>query len=270
MSSITNYLSIDLEPRGVVSHPENAGRAELYGDDFEAVLRDILNVLAEADAHITFFILGETFDHRPDLVERIADSGHAIAYHGHRHRRLTSCDDLKNDLQMSARFLEAYSPVGFRAPWIDLPSGALDILASSGFRYDSSTFGRFPAELADSDSLSGANIITIPVTEWAPGGLSKLTGGSPARRLLGGRVALGSSFFVGLLGKSYGGVIERLNRRGESVVFYLHASQWTARRRPLGEYVTRPQAFAARHGLRPVVRSLLTRFDFAPTKTLLP
>jgi peptidoglycan-N-acetylglucosamine deacetylase len=53
----------------------------------------VLDVLAAAGAHATFFVIGEQVERRPELVARIVAEGHAVALHGYLHRlqlRLTA------------------------------------------------------------------------------------------------------------------------------------------------------------------------------------
>jgi peptidoglycan/xylan/chitin deacetylase (PgdA/CDA1 family) len=46
----------------------------------------VLEVLARAGAHATFFVVGEQVQRRPALVAEIAVAGHLVALHGYRHR----------------------------------------------------------------------------------------------------------------------------------------------------------------------------------------
>jgi peptidoglycan-N-acetylglucosamine deacetylase len=61
----------------------------------------VLERLAEADVRATFFLVGEQVERWPSLAAEVADAGHAIGLHGHRHRsqlRLTArqvADDLR-------------------------------------------------------------------------------------------------------------------------------------------------------------------------------
>jgi peptidoglycan-N-acetylglucosamine deacetylase len=45
----------------------------------------VLEALARADAHATFFVIGEQVQRRPQLVARILSEGHVVALHGYRH-----------------------------------------------------------------------------------------------------------------------------------------------------------------------------------------
>jgi peptidoglycan/xylan/chitin deacetylase (PgdA/CDA1 family) len=46
----------------------------------------ILELLARANAHATFFVVGEQVRRRPELVAEIAAAGHEVALHGYQHR----------------------------------------------------------------------------------------------------------------------------------------------------------------------------------------
>jgi peptidoglycan/xylan/chitin deacetylase (PgdA/CDA1 family) len=51
----------------------------------------VLELLAEAGARATFFVVGEQVERRPELVARIAAEGHLVALHGYRHRCQLRC-----------------------------------------------------------------------------------------------------------------------------------------------------------------------------------
>ncbi|MGH2915067.1 MAG: polysaccharide deacetylase family protein [Solirubrobacteraceae bacterium] len=92
----------------------------------------VLEVLAQAGARATFFLVGEQVRRRPDLVTRILAGGHAVALHCDRHRlqaRL-STSQVTHDIQRGfAAVADAaggpprwhrppygvYSPAGLRA-----------------------------------------------------------------------------------------------------------------------------------------------------------
>jgi peptidoglycan/xylan/chitin deacetylase (PgdA/CDA1 family) len=46
----------------------------------------VLELLAQAGARATFFVIGEQVQRRPELVRRILAGGHQVALHGYRHR----------------------------------------------------------------------------------------------------------------------------------------------------------------------------------------
>jgi polysaccharide deacetylase family protein (PEP-CTERM system associated) len=91
----------------------------------------------------TFFILGWTAAAYPALVREIVDRGHEIASHGYSHQlaMTQSASEFRRDIARSKRLLEDLSGnvvVGYRAPSFSITETALDIIAESGFTYDSS------------------------------------------------------------------------------------------------------------------------------------
>lgn len=48
----------------------------------------VLEILRDAGAHATFFLVGEQVQRNPALAREIVTAGHAVALHGHRHRNL--------------------------------------------------------------------------------------------------------------------------------------------------------------------------------------
>jgi peptidoglycan/xylan/chitin deacetylase (PgdA/CDA1 family) len=82
----------------------------------------ILEVLGNAGACATFFVIGEQVQRRPELARRILAGGHALALHGHRHRlqlRLTA-RQLDADFRLGASAIEdatGTTPRHHRAPY---------------------------------------------------------------------------------------------------------------------------------------------------------
>jgi len=111
-------------------------------------VHQVLDLLAEHRARATFFILGWVAEHQPEIVRRIACAGHEIASHGVSHRMLHGMtpQEFRGELTDSRSRLEDLGGrpvVGFRAPTFSVTtrtSWALDVLAETGFLYDSSIF----------------------------------------------------------------------------------------------------------------------------------
>jgi polysaccharide deacetylase family protein (PEP-CTERM system associated) len=108
----------------------------------------ILEILADNEAHGTFFVLGWIADKHPGVVRRIADAGNEVASHGWTHRRLTELgrSEVREELRSSKERLEdlaGQEVVGFRAPGFSLTPGlewVFDLLLEEGYAYDSSLF----------------------------------------------------------------------------------------------------------------------------------
>ncbi len=108
----------------------------------------ILDLLAEHAYRGTFFILGPVAIKHPQAIRRIADAGHELGCHGWSHALIYSmsperfrnetCQAMNAIADLTGRPVTAYRAAYFsitkRSLW------ALEILASLGFRWDSSIY----------------------------------------------------------------------------------------------------------------------------------
>ncbi|MDS0282060.1 polysaccharide deacetylase family protein [Haloarcula onubensis] len=99
--------------------------------------------LGERGASTTCFVVSSLLDRYPDHVEALADAGFEIASHTHSHELLSelSADRRREELRDSRERLESLTgePVtGFRAPAFDITDDHFDLLAETGYGYDSS------------------------------------------------------------------------------------------------------------------------------------
>lgn len=116
----------------------------------------LLDALDEVGATITCFLVGEDAarDEAAELFRRIADAGHEIANHTHRHEvwldRYSAGEADEELARAEAAIVAATgrSPVGFRAPGFAWSPVVLDRLARRGYRYDASTLPTFLGPLA--------------------------------------------------------------------------------------------------------------------------
>jgi peptidoglycan/xylan/chitin deacetylase (PgdA/CDA1 family) len=104
--------------------PRGALRAALTFDDGPdpAWTPRVLDALARAGAHATFFLVGERAARSPDLVRAIVDGRHEIASHGWSHRSLWLCGPRRTALeidraQATLGALAGTPPRFFRPPW---------------------------------------------------------------------------------------------------------------------------------------------------------
>jgi polysaccharide deacetylase family protein (PEP-CTERM system associated) len=159
-------------------HAENV-RASLPTHDWDQLeprlepnVHELLDILATAHAHSTFFVLGWVAERYPGVVRRIVDEGHEVASHTYLHRNLNQLppDEIKEELRRSKDQLEqvAGSEVrGVRAPNFSVSDLVLDLVAEAGYRYDSSYFGF--KQHARYGQISAAIPPAEPVTEVRPG-----------------------------------------------------------------------------------------------------
>ncbi len=113
---------------------------------FVAMTERFLAFLERHAIRATVFVVGELARSHPELIRRVAASGHEIGLHGLRHVTLGEIgpERLRSELDEGRALLEDVTQtrvLGFRAPIFSLTpqtAWALDDLAASGFTYSSS------------------------------------------------------------------------------------------------------------------------------------
>jgi peptidoglycan/xylan/chitin deacetylase (PgdA/CDA1 family) len=136
-------LSVDLEFFTHLPAYRNAhGKTDRRDVGLDAV-DDLLAVFDAYDASATFFVVADIAERHPDCVERVANAGHEIASHTHRHRHLSTLDERerRDELDTSRSLLKdvtGASVTGFRAPSFDTAPDHFSMLAAAGYEYDSS------------------------------------------------------------------------------------------------------------------------------------
>lgn len=108
----------------------------------------ILGMLDEHDTKATFFTLGWIAERYPELVKRIAASGHEIASHGYGHERASdqTPEGFFSDVQVAKLILEdlaGYEVKGYRAPSFSIGEKnlwAFECLERAGYKYSSSIY----------------------------------------------------------------------------------------------------------------------------------
>lgn len=103
----------------------------------------ILDMLAAAGLHATFFTPSWVVEQWPNLCRRIVEEGHEMANHGHRHEvfYLLSAQEQRDVLEHAQRIFSrelGITAVGFRAPSGDWHPHTARLLEESGFEYSSS------------------------------------------------------------------------------------------------------------------------------------
>jgi polysaccharide deacetylase family protein (PEP-CTERM system associated) len=142
-----------------VPHEMIGGAAERR--EIEANVGEALEWLEQAGVRGTFFTLGVIAEALPRVVRRIADHGHEIASHSHRHLRLYNLElaVAREEIVRSKKALEdatGREVLGFRAPDFSITRRnleLLDALREAGYRYDSSIF---PISFHDVYGVAGA------------------------------------------------------------------------------------------------------------------
>ena len=280
MSAPANVLSFDVEHwhsatllSDAVTEPES---------HIERSVDIVLDVLDAHDVRATFFVVGELAREHPDVVARIADTGHEIASHGHTHRPLFELDReaFVTELDRSATAIHdvtGTAPVGFRAPNFSVTRRtrwAIEVLEAAGYRYDSSVFPvRTPMY-----GVSGA-----PIRPYRPDATAPFEEHEDGGRLVELPLAVfHSRFRLPVAGGFYARLlptwllrrgIATLNARGLPATIYFHPWEFNP---AVGTAVNRTsvpatERFVSTHGidrLRATLKALLDEFRFETAETV--
>jgi len=119
-----------------------------YESRVERNTRNLLELFLKYNIKSTFFVLGWVAEKNPELIRNIAREGHEIASHGYSHQLIynQTKEKFREETIRSKNILEdiIQQPVkGYRAASYSITNKsnwALDILAETGFEYDSSIF----------------------------------------------------------------------------------------------------------------------------------
>jgi polysaccharide deacetylase family protein (PEP-CTERM system associated) len=191
--AVTNIISVDVEDYFHVeafSDVVERSSWDSYSCRVEANTLRLLDLFDGAGVEATFFILGWVAERYPGLVREIVARGHEPACHSYWHRliyKLTP-SEFREDTRKAKDLIEQSAGCavhGYRAPSYSIVSRslwALDVLAESGFSYDSSIFPihhdvygipgspRFPFRIG----TSSGPITEFPITTFRLGGTRNL------------------------------------------------------------------------------------------------
>jgi len=251
-------------------HPEYV-RGKALGNKLERITSSLdktLDLLEEHDVGATFFVVGELLEKDPEIVEKIKEKGHEIAFHGYHHEPLgkLNAETLRSETKMFSSLIKEKC-LGFRAPSFSLNNEtkwALSVLEDAGFIYDSSIFPvKTPLYGVSGAPLEPYKLCREDVTKEDKGGrlweFPLLTYAG-----IGFRIPVAGGFYLRLLPTR---IIERavrkINKHGAPAVMYVH--NWeldpeTPRLR-LGLY----RSFVTYHNIRKTeakLKHLLTVFSF--------
>lgn len=151
MAGMVNALTFDIEEYFHAEAFSGVVRREEWPSLESRVVRSterLLEVLGDAKASATFFVLGWVAERHPDLVRAIQAQGHEVACHGYAHQMITrlSRPQFAEDVRRAKGTIEdaaGAEVVGYRAPTFSVVREtlwSLETLAEAGFRYDSSIF----------------------------------------------------------------------------------------------------------------------------------
>jgi peptidoglycan/xylan/chitin deacetylase (PgdA/CDA1 family) len=250
-------LTIDYEPWFALSRRydklENSIERRNLDDGFTLHAIDpILEKLG--DSKISFYLVGEIADWYPEIPQKIIQAGHELGLHCQIHRSLISVDELASDIRASASWVKNYGVRGYRAPMVGMSESAYSLLEASGFVYSTSIYA--PAGTL----LQKGRVWEVPVSTFRLGQQQK-TYKAPRQftwsLLLGGEYPYGSSFNIGLMGKTILRILENELKKGLSPVLFLHPYE-----------IVRPSHWASRIGRDVMSHPLLWPFTWNKSEFL--
>jgi len=138
-----NLLGIDFEEWFHPQLIQDVLKHETKSFEIVKGIDKIIEFLGKHETYATFFMVGEILENFPDVLDKILDNGHEIAFHTMYHSRL----DSENFQEKFSKELDDFAKLtnnkskGFRAPTFSLnekSSWVIDTLEQHGYVYDSS------------------------------------------------------------------------------------------------------------------------------------
>lgn len=234
----------------------------------------LLQRFDEHNVTATFFVLGWVAERCPQIVRDIVAAGHELASHGYSHQLIynQTQEKFRQETIRSKHMLEDISGKtveGYRAASYSITNDslwALDILAETGFRYDSSIFPVRHDRYGIPDAIETPHRITTPkghqLTEFP---ITALKIGSYKLPIAGGGYFRLFPYWFSQWGLS------RVNKRQQQpFIFYLHPWEIDPEQPRLP--ATGLSKFRHYNNLevcRDRLENLLERFEFATVESIL-
>jgi polysaccharide deacetylase family protein (PEP-CTERM system associated) len=276
MNSRKNVFSVDVEDyfhaSALADGVAAVGRENLDHRVVENTSR-VLDLLDAADTLGTFFVLGWVAERYPDLVKTIHSRGHEVACHGYSHTVIydQTPEEFRSETVRAKQLLEditGEAVAGYRAASFSITKDslwALDILAETGFLYDSSVFPAHHDRYGIPDANiaphviqlhDGKTIVEVPMT------IAKFLGTNiPISG--GGYFRLFPYWFSKMAGGNVGAT-------GRPWVFYVHPWEVDPEQPKLDvKFLSRFRHYNNLHKTESRLRQLLSDFEFQPMRSYL-
>lgn len=232
----------------------------------------ILDLLAQADVHATFFVLGCVAQEQPEIVRAIAAAGHEVGTHGWSHTPIfkQTPAEFRSELRRSLGVIGDITGepvVAHRAAFFSIRADtlwALDELQDAGVRYDASILPAYhyragmPRAPRGPFRINGGSVVEFPVSTLHCGFLNlPFSGGLYVRALP-----------YSLVRRAF----RRLNASGAPGIAYFHPWEFDLahpRVRLGGSWLTHASHYHALHTAEAKLRALLRDFAWSPLGAVL-
>ena len=147
MSRPIASLSLDLDNLWAYQMTHGDPGWDSYPTYLDVLVPRVLEMLAERNLRITFFVVGQdaALEKNAKAIAALSAAGHEIANHSFRHQpwlHRYTLDEIHDEFARTEDALEAVTgkrPTGFRGPGYSLSADVLRALVDRGYRYDCST-----------------------------------------------------------------------------------------------------------------------------------
>jgi hypothetical protein len=149
-------ISLDLDNQWSYMKIHGDEGWDKYPSYFNIFIPHVLDILAELNLKITFFIVGKDTERPENLkyLKMITERGHEVGNHSYHHEswlQTYSYEKIEKEIVAAEEAIEAVTgqkPKGFRGPGFSWSRDLLIVLANRGYLYDSSTLPTFLGPLA--------------------------------------------------------------------------------------------------------------------------
>ena len=228
-----NLLGIDFEDW---FHPELI-KKYLKEEKFEPKVINgigkILELLRKNDTNATFFVVGELLEYEPEILDKILENGHEIAFHTMHHTRLNDFNSKEQFLDELKKFssLTNNKSKGFRAPTFSLDSStswAIEALVENDYIYDSSIVPAKNSMYGHPDAQENPYKISSKSIENQDENAKLMEYPLLVTRFLGKKVPAGGGFYLRTLPmRIIKNAIKEYEKKEIPATFYIHSWELT-------------------------------------------